>query len=175
MNQKKWRGTALFGGVLVVIGLTIGLRMYTGGGVIPASPVATTSQSTKPRGDSGTRDASSTPGAASASHTEGTTNTQSPSSTPSPSSIETVAGAIEETPFGQVQVSVTFNGTTITSVKELRSPQNERRSEEINSIAAPVLAREVVLSQSARVDTVSGATYTSIGYKESAQSAIDKR
>jgi uncharacterized protein with FMN-binding domain len=205
MKQKRWRGTALFGGVLVVIGLTIGLRMYGGGGVIPAAPVATTSQPTKPRGDSGSSDAQSpfahptthaTPGpsgvsgssgasgisddsgasgTASASHSNGTPNTHGPSGTPSASAIETIAGAIEETPFGQVQVSITFNGATITAVKELRSPRDERRSEEINSLAAPILAREVVLSQSARVDTVSGATYTSIGYKESAQSAIDKR
>jgi uncharacterized protein with FMN-binding domain len=45
---------------------------------------------------------------------------------------------------------------------------------EIASYSVPVLSQEVLSSQSANVDTVSGATYTSEGYLQSVQSAIDK-
>ena len=53
-------------------------------------------------------------------------------------------------------------------------PQNNRRDEEINSSALPILNQEVVQQQSASIDTVSGATVTSDGYLQSLQSAIDK-
>ncbi len=53
-------------------------------------------------------------------------------------------------------------------------PWNDRRDQEINSYAVPVLNGEVVQAQSAGIDMVSGATYTSDGYIQSLQSAIDQ-
>ena len=40
-------------------------------------------------------------------------------------------------------------------------------------MAAPTLRREALAAQSAKIDTVSGATYTSEGYRQSLQAAID--
>ncbi|MEO8908573.1 MAG: FMN-binding protein [Microbacteriaceae bacterium] len=70
---------------------------------------------------------------------------------------------------------MTFSDTKITSVTELQAPNDRDRSVEINAQAEPILKQEVLASQSAHVDSVSGATYTSQGYTASVQSAIDKR
>jgi uncharacterized protein with FMN-binding domain len=79
-----------------------------------------------------------------------------------------------QTRFGPIQVQITVEGSKITAVQELQSPSDDRRSESINEQAAPILEQEVLASQSASIDTVSGATYTSDGYKQSLQSAIDQ-
>ncbi len=48
------------------------------------------------------------------------------------------------------------------------------RSQQINSAAAPILLQETLSAQSAQIDTVSGASYTSAGYVQSLQSALDQ-
>jgi len=45
---------------------------------------------------------------------------------------------------------------------------------EISSQVEPILQQEVLQAQSAQIDLVSGATYTSEGYAQSLQSALDK-
>jgi uncharacterized protein with FMN-binding domain len=50
---------------------------------------------------------------------------------------------------------------------------SDRKSTRINGQALPELENEVVTVQSARVQSISGATYTSTAYKQSLQSAID--
>ncbi|HEY3506568.1 MAG TPA: FMN-binding protein [Actinocatenispora sp.] len=52
-------------------------------------------------------------------------------------------------------------------------PNGNPRDAQINAYALPILAQEVVSAQSADIDTVSGATVTSDGYKQSLQAAID--
>jgi uncharacterized protein with FMN-binding domain len=74
-----------------------------------------------------------------------------------------------------VQVKVTFSGSTITAIDVLQSPDSNGRDMEINQRALPILEQEALASQSANIDTVSGATYTSEGYIQSLQSAIDQR
>jgi uncharacterized protein with FMN-binding domain len=54
------------------------------------------------------------------------------------------------------------------------APANNRRDLEINNEALPILNEEALSAQSAQIDTVSGATYTSDGYIRSLQSALDK-
>ncbi|GAB3680387.1 hypothetical protein GCM10025868_40580 [Angustibacter aerolatus] len=72
-----------------------------------------------------------------------------------------------------MQVSITVAGGKITAAQTVQVPSDNFRDQEINSYAVPVLNSEVVAAQSADIDTVSGATVTSDGYKESLQSAID--
>jgi uncharacterized protein with FMN-binding domain len=86
-----------------------------------------------------------------------------------------VTGSAIDTRYGAVQVEVTFSGNTITAVKTIQSPDRDGRDIEINDQALPILEQEVLASQSANIDTVSGATYTSEGYIQSVQSAIDQR
>ncbi|MER7767442.1 FMN-binding protein [Kitasatospora sp. NPDC096140] len=85
-----------------------------------------------------------------------------------------VSGDTVNTRYGPVQVQVTLNGSRITAVDVVKYPTAERRDREINTSALPVLNQEAISAQSARIDVVSGATYTSDGYIRSLQSALDR-
>jgi uncharacterized protein with FMN-binding domain len=87
--------------------------------------------------------------------------------------VHSVTGDTVQTQWGPVQVKVTFNGTKMTAVDVLQQPNGERRDEEINSQALPILTQEALAAQSAKIDAVSGATFTSEGYVGSLQSALD--
>lgn len=82
-------------------------------------------------------------------------------------------GASEWTKWGNYQVQVTIQNGRIIAVKETESPV-DRKSVAINGRAQPVLESEAVAAQSAKIDAVSGATYTSATYKASLQSALDQ-
>jgi uncharacterized protein with FMN-binding domain len=83
-------------------------------------------------------------------------------------------GSAVQIPFGTVQVQVTFQGGKITDVQAVQMPSDQRHSQEISSAVAPMLHDEVLQAQSAQVNTISGATYTSMGYLQSLQSALDQ-
>ena len=68
-----------------------------------------------------------------------------------------------------------LTGDRITQVQVLESPNGNRRDVEIGSYALPRLQAQTLQVQSADVDVVSGATYTSEGYRTSLQSALDQR
>ncbi|WP_049660509.1 FMN-binding protein [Kitasatospora sp. MY 5-36] len=85
-----------------------------------------------------------------------------------------VSGDTVNTRYGPVQVQVTLAGSRITAVDVVKYPNSERRDREINSSALPVLNQEAISAQSAAIDVVSGATYTSDGYVRSLQSALDR-
>jgi uncharacterized protein with FMN-binding domain len=78
------------------------------------------------------------------------------------------------TRYGAVQVEITVANGKITKATVIQVPWNDPRDQEINSQAVPVLNDEVVQKQSASIDMVSGATFTSDGYIQSLQSAIDQ-
>jgi hypothetical protein len=84
-----------------------------------------------------------------------------------------VNGTVQQTRWGPVQVQVTISGGKITDVVALRVPDGNFRDQEINSFAVPQLREEVLTAQSARIDTISGATVTSDGYIGSLQAALD--
>ena len=86
----------------------------------------------------------------------------------------TYAGATSTNKWGGVQVKVTVAGGKITNVTTLKTPAGHRKSVAINSRAVPVLKAEALAAQSASIDNVSGATYTTDSYKISLQSAIDQ-
>jgi uncharacterized protein with FMN-binding domain len=62
----------------------------------------------------------------------------------------------------------------ITAATAVVYPQNNGRDVQINAYAIPQLQQETVAANSAQIDMVSGATYTSEGYLGSLQSALDK-
>ncbi|MGW4908201.1 FMN-binding protein [Streptomyces sp. NPDC004270] len=86
---------------------------------------------------------------------------------------KTVTGDTVQTRWGPVQVRVTVKSGKITDVTALQYPQDNPRDQQINSYALPQLRSEALTAQSAQIDTVSGATYTSEGYQQSLQSALD--
>ncbi|MGW5371661.1 FMN-binding protein [Streptomyces sp. NPDC004009] len=98
----------------------------------------------------------------------------SPGSTKAPATgTRTVTGDTVQTRWGPVQVRVTIRSGRLTDVTAVTYPTENPRDQEINSYAIPQLRREALAAQSADIDMVSGATYTSTGYKQSLQSALD--
>jgi uncharacterized protein with FMN-binding domain len=91
----------------------------------------------------------------------------------STSGSKTYTGDTVQTRWGPVQVRITVKSGRITEVTALAYPSDNPRDQEINSYAVPRLRSEALSAQSADIDTVSGATYTSDGYKQSLQSALD--
>jgi uncharacterized protein with FMN-binding domain len=72
-----------------------------------------------------------------------------------------------------MQVSVTISNGKITDVTPLQITNYGGRSVQISQYAIPILHDEVVSAQSANVNMVGGATYSSEGYLQSLQSALD--
>jgi uncharacterized protein with FMN-binding domain len=89
-------------------------------------------------------------------------------------SKRTLTGAVENTQYGPMQVQVTLTGTKITEVTVLQHTNDGEQSAQIDSTALPKLTAEALAAQSGRIDAVSGASYTSSGYIQSLQSALDK-
>ncbi|NEB90298.1 FMN-binding protein [Streptomyces bauhiniae] len=85
----------------------------------------------------------------------------------------TVTGSAEQTPYGAVQVRVTLSGKKITKAEAVQAPKGPT-SDEKTALAVPRLNQAVLATQNAEIDSVSGATYTSSGYKKSLQSALDQ-
>ncbi|MEU3947018.1 FMN-binding protein [Streptomyces sp. NPDC029526] len=85
----------------------------------------------------------------------------------------TVTGDAEQTQYGAVQVRLTVSDGRITKAEAVQAPKGGQ-SDQITANAVPKLNQAAVAAQSADIDSVSGATYTSTGYKKSLQSALDK-
>jgi len=83
-----------------------------------------------------------------------------------------VVGKPYDVTYGIVRVKVTMTGTRITDVRAMSLPRGGHSSD-ISRYAAPELRREALSAQSAHIDSVSGASYTSAGYARSLQSALD--
>jgi uncharacterized protein with FMN-binding domain len=90
------------------------------------------------------------------------------------SAAKTVTGSVAQTQWGPVQVRLAVKNGSITQVTILQYPHDNGRDVEIADYALPILIQETIKAQSADIDMVSGATYTSEGYVESLQSALDQ-
>ena len=62
----------------------------------------------------------------------------------------------------------------ITDVQPLQMPQDRAQSAYISQVAGPMLHDEVIQAQSAQIDIISGATYTSESYAQSVESALQQ-
>ena len=122
------------------------------------------------------------PGAAAAQGSQtGTTNNAQASVPAAPAAATvtgnsykdgTFTGPSVDAYYGNVQVQATIQGGKITQVKFLDYPHDRRISQAINNQAMPWLNSEAVQVQSAHVDIISGATFTSEGFQQSLQSAL---
>ncbi|MFH8801352.1 FMN-binding protein [Streptomyces sp. NPDC017936] len=93
-----------------------------------------------------------------------------PSASASSPGTSTSTGTTVTTEKGDVQVRITYDGDRITAVEMLKQPDHPQ-----TAAAVPKLIAQTLQEQSADVDTVSGATVTSDGYRESLQAAIDAK
>jgi uncharacterized protein with FMN-binding domain len=87
--------------------------------------------------------------------------------------MRTIAGSTVQTQFGPVQVQIRVQGSKIIRVRALQTPRGGLSSQ-INWQAVPYLIQQTLAAQSANVQGVSGATYTSEGWVRSLSSAMAK-
>ena len=90
-----------------------------------------------------------------------------------PGAVRSAVGGTEQFGYGLLDVKVTVSGTRITDVSVPTLQVAEFTSQQICEQAIPLLRSEVLTTQSARIDAVSGATYTSEAYAASLQAALD--
>ena len=113
--------------------------------------------------------AAPTPAASGGSSSDGSTSDGTAASS---SGSTTATGPEVDTRYGPVQVSVTVVNGQVTDVTALELPSGGR-SGQISREAEPILHDEALSAQSASIDGVSGATYTSLAYEQSLQAALD--
>jgi uncharacterized protein with FMN-binding domain len=97
-----------------------------------------------------------------------------PTTTTPDRATRSATGSVVSYAYGQLSVTVTEGGTRITDVEMASLNERDSRSVEIDDQAIPQLRQEVLSAQSANIDGVSGATFTSQAYIQSLQSALDQ-
>lgn len=132
---------------------------------VTAAPPTAVPAGTTPAGASVT-----TPPGPQATSVAGTT---SGATVPAGTAPQTYAGTVEWNRYGSVEATIIVSGSKITGVN-IAAPGDNPRSAYINGVAVPILQSQTLQAQSANIDGVSGATYTSESYVQSLQSAIDQ-
>ncbi len=97
-----------------------------------------------------------------------------PAPTPEVAAEQVVTGATAQTRWGPVQVQITVQDGRIVNAAGLQYPDGDRRSQMISSQAVPWLVEETLAEQIADVQIIGGATYTSMGWRQSLASAMQK-
>ena len=92
-----------------------------------------------------------------------------------PAGESAVDGKVANTSYGPVQIQLIERSGKIVKVAVLVQPTNTLHDVQIGEFAFPKLISETLAAQNGKIDAVSGATYTSAGYIQSLQSALDKR
>ncbi|MDP9094215.1 MAG: FMN-binding protein [Actinomycetota bacterium] len=159
--------TATVLGLVALLSFKSSGHPLSAAGALPSAGLPAASSSPAAKGST-TTSAPPKPGTGSAAG--GSTRA---SSTSAPAT-RTIAGSAVQTQYGVVQVQVTVTGTKIDNVSFLQLTAYDGRSQQINSDAAPILLQETIAAQNANINTVSGASYTSAGYVQSLQSALDQ-
>ena len=92
-----------------------------------------------------------------------------------PAGETAVDGKVANTAYGPVQIQLIERSGKVVKVAVLVQPTNTLHDVQIGEFAFPKLIGETLTAQNSKIDAVSGATYTSAGYIQSLQSALDKR
>jgi uncharacterized protein with FMN-binding domain len=159
--------TATVLGLVALLSFKSSGHPLSAAGALPSAGVPAANSSPAAKG-------SSTTGAPPNPATSGSARAGATTSPASATATRTIAGSAIQTQYGVVQVQVTVTGTKIDNVSFLQLTAYDGRSQQINSDAAPILLQETLAAQNANINTVSGASYTSQGYVQSLQSALDQ-
>ena len=117
----------------------------------------------------------STIGVATTTPTTGATSAPTTGTTkPTSGASGSYSGDTAQTAWGPVQVQITVSGGQITAAKALQWPNGDRRSQSIAQQSIPYLIQQTLTTKSANVVGVSGASYTSDGWRRSLASARSK-
>jgi uncharacterized protein with FMN-binding domain len=148
----------------------------TGGATSPSAastPAAASSPTIASKHKTGSQQKSTSSPTAASSPRAASSPTAASSPASGSTTTRTVTGTVANTPYGPMQVQLVLTGKQITKVNVLQHTDDGSMSVQIDSFALPKLTSETLTAQSARIDAVSGATYTSQGYMQSLQSAVD--
>ena len=88
--------------------------------------------------------------------------------------VRKATGKVEQYGYGELSVTVTTRGNQITGVSVPLLRTAEPYSQQLAQQVIPMLRGEVLAVHGAQIHGVSGATYTSVAYVQSIQSALDK-
>ena len=179
---RRFAGTAAVVAVVAVL-VVIYLRSE-GKGTGALAPVPRASASRSTGGEQGSRSKGST-GSNGGSGSSGSGPCEPPrvcgsqasgaggsSGSHGSSTTGTYTGTVVETPYGPVQVAVAEKAGKIVDVKALQLPTEHALSQEISERVAPMLRTEALQAQSAEINVVSGATFTSESFASSLQAAL---
>ena len=86
----------------------------------------------------------------------------------------TISGSTVNTRFGPIQLKATVTNGKISDIQVVQYPSNDGHSIQISRYALPVLIQQTLTTQTADIQGVGGATYTTMGYKKSMQSILDQ-
>lgn len=103
-----------------------------------------------------------------------TSSASTSSTSVSPPTPQTVLGQMVSTQFSQFRVKLQVTGGKVASVGFTTFTAFDGNSLQIDQYAIPILIRETIAAQSAHIQAVTGATYTSDAYVQSLQAAIDQ-
>ena len=142
-----------------------------GGNGRTGGPAAGTAGGASGSGSSGSTGTTGSSGSSGSTSTSGSSGSNA--SGGATASGTTFDGPVVDTRYGPVQVEITVANGQLADVTALQLPDQDRRSASISSRAEPILRSEVLAARSASIDGVSGATYTSLGYEQSLQAALD--
>jgi uncharacterized protein with FMN-binding domain len=170
------RGAALALSAVSTLGLAAWFHQATttdAAGASTSESASSATSDTVAASTSSARSAGSSTTTTTGSTTSSGTGTSTTAANSSDLADGTYTGASASTRWGPVQVQITVAGGKITSVDVVDYPADDRKSASINARAIPTLTQQTLSAQTAKVTSVSGATYTSTGYRTSLQSAID--
>jgi uncharacterized protein with FMN-binding domain len=155
--------------ILAVTGTIAGLvALLSFKSHVPSAPVAATT------GGTGSTSTSSSSGGGQTEVVPGAFP-QGSIATNLPAGETAVDGKVASTSYGPVQIQLIKRYGKIVKVAVLMQPTNTLNDVQIGKFAFPKLISETLAAQNGKIDAVSGATYTSAGYIQSLQSALDKR
>ena len=156
MRRSSALGVLVASSVALVGAWRLGQGATTSGGTALAAPVGPTATAT------------GAPAPSASAAKKPAARSTSPVSTP-----QSFTGAAEQTQYGTVQVKAVIKGGKLVDVVPLHLTDQGGRSVSISASAEPTLRQEALAAGSARINAVSGASYTSAGYIQSLQSALD--
>ncbi|HEY6497346.1 MAG TPA: FMN-binding protein [Trebonia sp.] len=162
------RALLTLGGTAAGLAALLSFKTHTLAAADPATSTPPTSAGTAQPLASGSGSGSASPAASKKA------DASPKASAGSPASARTLTGTVANTQYGPMQVQVTLAGTKISKVTVLQRTDDGSESDEIDANAIPKLTSETLAAQSAHIDAVSGASYTSSGYIQSLQSALDQ-
>jgi hypothetical protein len=150
------------GGTVAGLAVLLGFKSHGGPGLAIAAGAA----NSKPYGQASAAASGAAAGTASGTGSSGGTLSATGGG-------RVITGNVANTAYGPVQIQVLLVQNKITKVAVLQQPESTEHDIQIGDFAFPKLIQETLAAQTDRIDSVSGATYTSGGYIKSLQSVLD--